>query len=121
MPAGRGVSFAFDTVCTAQTQRQGLAMLGNQGILVNVATKRLDVTLSLTDLGGERMLRGSSNYRLEEFPMAIDLLTSGQIDAAPWITHRVPLKAVPDTFALLLHKQAAGAFKAVVEPGRASS
>jgi len=114
--AGLGVSFAFDTVCTTQTQRQGLSILGNQGVLVNMATKKLDVTINLTDLGGERMLRGSSNYLIPEFQMAIDLLVAGQIKAAPWITHRLPLQAVPDTFAMLLNKEASGAFKAVVEP-----
>ena len=59
--AGAGVSYAFDTVCSADTQRQGLSILGNQGILVNMATKDLDVTINLTDLGGERIVRGSSN------------------------------------------------------------
>lgn len=114
--AGLGVSFAFDTVCTSQTQRQGLSVLGNQGMLLNLATKRLEVTINLADLGGERMLRGSSNYRIVEFPMAVELLVGGQIEAAPWITHRVPLERVPDTFAMLLDKEDSGAFKAVVEP-----
>ena len=114
--AGAGVNFAFDTVCSIKTQRQGLSILGNQGVLVNMATKKLDVTINLTDLGGERMLRGSSNYLIPEFQMAVDLLVAGQIKAAPWITHRVPLEAVPDTFAMLLDKEASGAFKAVVEP-----
>ncbi len=35
---------------------------------------------------------------------------------AAWIFCRVPLEAVPDTFAMLLDKEASGAFKAVVEP-----
>jgi len=113
---GAGVAFAFDTVCHTQTQRQSLSLLSNQGVLVNLATKKLDVTVNLTDLAGERMLRGSSNYRVEEFPMAVDLLVTGQVQVARWITHQVPLVATPDTFALLLNKEAAGAFKAVVKP-----
>lgn len=113
---GAGVAFAFDTVCHTQTQRQSLSLLSNQGVLVNLATKKLDVTLNLTDLAGERMLRGSSNYRVEEFPMAVDLLVTGQVQVARWITHQVPLVATPDTFALLLNKEATGAFKAVVRP-----
>jgi threonine dehydrogenase-like Zn-dependent dehydrogenase len=113
---GAGARYVFDSVCSAETQRQGLAMLSNQGVLVNVATKKLDVTMNLTNLGGERMLRGSSNYTIPEFQMIVDLFASGQIKAAPWITHRVRLDAVPETFALLLDKGASGAFKAVVEP-----
>jgi len=43
--SGNGVRFVFDTVCSADTQRQGLAVLGNQGILVNMATKKLNISL----------------------------------------------------------------------------
>ena len=113
---GLGVSFAFDTVCTAETQKQGRSILANQGILVNMAPRHLDVTINLTDLGGERIIRGSSNYLIHEFQMAVDLFVAGQIIAAPWITHRVPLESVPSSFELLLDKAASGAFKAVVEP-----
>lgn len=116
--AGLGVSYAFDTICNSQSQRQGLSVLGNQGVLVNMATKNLDVTINLTDLGGERTWRVSSNFLIPEFQMALDLLTAGQINAAPWITHRFALDQTPEAFSQLLDKETSGAFKAVIEPQR---
>lgn len=115
---GRGVSCAFDLVGSAVTQRQGLAMLGHQGTLVNLATKAVDVTWRLTDLGAERSVRSSSNALETDFQVAVEVLVSGQILAEPWITQRVSLDETPATFQLLLDKEASGAFKAVVEPGR---
>lgn len=116
--AGQGARYVFDTVCSQETQREGLAMLANEGILLNVATKHLNVTFNLTDLGGERMIRGSSNYLIPEFQMAVDLFVSGQIHTAPWVTKRVGLGDVPAAFAELLGKESSGVFKVVVEPQR---
>jgi len=117
---GLGVRYAFDTVCTAETQQQALAMLGSRGVLVNLAPHNLEVPLNLLQLGAERSIRGSSNSTLEDFQTAVEMLVAGQFKAAPQITHRVPLEAVPETIEMLLQKETVGAFKAVVEPGRSA-
>lgn len=52
-----------------------------------------------------------------EISMALDLLSSGAVLAAPLVTHRFPLAAIAEAFAVAEDKAASGAIKVVVEPG----
>jgi threonine dehydrogenase-like Zn-dependent dehydrogenase len=51
-----------------------------------------------------------------EFQIALDLLASGRIDAAPLITHRFPLGQIGAAFAAADDKRASGAIKVLTLP-----
>jgi threonine dehydrogenase-like Zn-dependent dehydrogenase len=51
-----------------------------------------------------------------EYRVALDLLSSGRIDAAPLITHRFPLTRIGEGFAAADDKRASGAIKVLVLP-----
>lgn len=51
-----------------------------------------------------------------EFQIALDMLTTGTVDAAPLITHRYPLAEIGEAFAAADDKRRSGAVKVVVVP-----
>lgn len=48
------------------------------------------------------------------FPRIIELMESGRVDTSPWITHRLPLEGLPESFSSLYDPEA-GLVKAVIE------
>jgi threonine dehydrogenase-like Zn-dependent dehydrogenase len=53
---------------------------------------------------------------VREFQIALDLLATGRLDAAPLITHRFPLDQIGAAFAAADDKRASGAIKVLVLP-----
>ncbi|MBV9355406.1 MAG: zinc-binding dehydrogenase, partial [Chloroflexi bacterium] len=53
---------------------------------------------------------------VREYAIALDLLTSGRVQATPLVTHRLPLDQVADGFRLANDKAGSGATKVMVTP-----
>jgi threonine dehydrogenase-like Zn-dependent dehydrogenase len=51
-----------------------------------------------------------------EFQVALDMMASGKVKAAPLITHRFPLDRIVEAFAAADDKRASGAIKVLVIP-----
>ena len=113
---GGACSAVFDTVGTAGTLRQCLGLLAEGGTLVNMAVHDMEIALNPLDIGSERAVKTSCNFLLKEFPLSLSLVSSGQIDVKPWITHRFSLRDVEEAFRTMLRKEELGAFKIMIEP-----
>jgi threonine dehydrogenase-like Zn-dependent dehydrogenase len=53
---------------------------------------------------------------IPEFQIALDMLASGRVEAAPLITHRFPLDRIAEAFAAADDKRVSGAIKVLVNP-----
>ncbi len=113
---GKGVDVILDTVGSTETLSGALHILAPSGTLVNMATHKQELRLSLNDLAAERALRSSSNYFFHEFQTALDLAAAGQLNLKPLITHRFPLTEAASAFDMLLNRKPHGAIKVVLEP-----
>jgi 2-desacetyl-2-hydroxyethyl bacteriochlorophyllide A dehydrogenase len=109
-------SFVFDTVGTVETLRNCVNLLAEGGQLTVMAVHDLPFQLNALELGSERVIRTSCNFRREDFPLSMNLLSSGQINVKPWITHRFELSKVNEAFETAFHKEDAGAFKIIIYP-----
>jgi L-iditol 2-dehydrogenase len=113
---GGPCSAVFDTVGTVDTLRQCLSLLAEGGTLVNMAVHDMEITLNSLDIGSERAVKTSCNFLLKEFPLSLSLVSSGQINVKPWITHRFSLRDVEEAFRTMLKKEELGAFKVMIKP-----
>ncbi len=113
---GGNCSAVFDTVGTPETIQKGLSLLDKGGTLINMAVHDVEISLNALDLGSERSMRTSCNFLPEEFPLALPLVSSGQIQVKPWITHRFPLHDIVKAFDIALNKEENGAFKVIIMP-----
>ena len=113
---GRGVDIIFDTVGSAETQAQALALLANSGTLVNLVAHNTPLTYSLMDVSGEKHITGSSNNLYEDVLTGIKLMAAGLVQVKPLITHRFPLRDAARGFELLLDRSGSDALKVVILP-----
>ena len=113
---GYGVSAIFDTVGTAQTQRQALDLLADSGCLVNLVSGHEKINYSLNDLSGERKIMSSANNLYSDLVLAIKMLASGIIKARPLITHRFDLADIQQGFDILLDRRNNQALKVIIRP-----
>ena len=95
-------SAVFDTVGTPETLADGLAVLAEAGTYVNLAVHDTSLTLNAMALGSERRMTTSSNALYRDEREAHQLIATGAVAMAPMITHRFPLEAFADAYALLL-------------------
>jgi threonine dehydrogenase-like Zn-dependent dehydrogenase len=85
------------------------------GRLVFVGLFQGDVTFNDPNFHKRELtLMGSRNARSADFPRIIELVESGRIDTAPWITHRAPFDTVPEQFPSWV-KPETGVLKAMIE------
>ncbi len=94
----------FDTVGTPTILAQGLELLAESGTYVNLAVHDVTYTLNGTDLGSERSITTSSNALYRDEREAHKLIESGAVNMASMVTHRYPLEAYIEAYALLLTK-----------------
>lgn len=102
----------FDTVGSAKTFEQALALLAPTGVYVNLAVQHLEVPLRLETLGSERTITSSSNAFYRDEHEAHRLIQARSVDVRTMITHRMPLEAFSEAFGLLLNEPR-GAYKVV--------
>jgi (R,R)-butanediol dehydrogenase / meso-butanediol dehydrogenase / diacetyl reductase len=93
-----GVDLVFDTTAVHHAINQGIRALAPHGTLVSVAgwqeQARLDMGVAMAK---EIEIRFALTYQPEkDFPIALDLLSSGGVDASGLISDHIPLARVVD-------------------------
>jgi len=114
---GYGVDAILDTTGSIVAQHSGVRALAPGGTIVYLAGPAPGLALDLRALAGERTHTTSANFRLSEFPEALDLLASGRVRVDGLVTHRFPLMRAADALATVDRKDQTGAFKVVIVPG----
>ena len=90
------------------------AGFGGRVVYVGVASEDLRFPHAPIFHRRELTLLASRNARPSDFEEIIQILTAGDIDLAPWMTHRIGIGEVPDQFASVTHPDA-GAIKAIID------
>jgi 2-desacetyl-2-hydroxyethyl bacteriochlorophyllide A dehydrogenase len=115
--AGLGVDVAVEAVGVEATLRQSLEVLrkGGRAVLLGIfETPQVALPVNLF-VQREISLHGSQAYN-HDFPTAIELASSGRVDLASMITHRLPLEQLPRAFELAAG-HAEQAIKVIIERG----
>ena len=86
---------------------------GNGGRLVCVGLTQARLSFDNPSFHRRELTILASRNSNNAFPGLIRLLEEGAVDVTPWITHRLPLEAVPDRFADLT-APGSGTVKALV-------
>jgi L-iditol 2-dehydrogenase len=110
-----GVDLAFNTVGTSASILESLAILKKGGTLVLMATKEDELRFPSLLLSGERTIRTSSNAMYTDFPRVIELVSAGQIEVDPLITHRFGLSEAVKAFEVACNKSKTGAVKVIID------
>ena len=96
--------------------RQGLLMIRKLGTFVEFSVMLDPVTVDWTIIGDSKELNiHGSHLGPYCYPIAIEMLRKGQIDASRIVTHRLPLEAYREGIELV-HSRA-GSIKVLLEPG----
>ena len=111
-----GANVVFDTVGTADTQKQALHILRESGTLVNLVANMTQASYELMDLAGEKRLITSANNNSSDFLLGIKLIENGTIQAKKMITHVLPLDEVQTGFDIMLNKEQEKVMKVVLVP-----
>lgn len=102
---GRGVDYAFEVVGKAQTIRSAFSMARRGGtvVLVGAGSPEDEVTFSAFELFVDaKTVHGcvyGSTDPDRDFPVLVDLVKNGAIDAAGMVTRRIGLDDLNDAFA----------------------
>jgi 2-desacetyl-2-hydroxyethyl bacteriochlorophyllide A dehydrogenase len=119
---GDGADVVFETVgSTAPTLDQAIAMARRGGTvcILGIYTFRpeLDVRSAYAK---ELTITWANSYSTwegrSEYDIALDLLASGRVNAAPLITHHYALEEIGPAFAAAADKRGSGAIKVMVHP-----
>lgn len=107
----------IDATGNSQSMSRGFELVAPGGRLVYVGITTEEVRFRHpTFHRPEGTLLCSRNALPADFTRIIGLIERGQIDTAPWITHRTPLADLPAAFPSLLRPET-GVVKAIVEVG----
>ncbi|HEY8901916.1 MAG TPA: zinc-binding alcohol dehydrogenase family protein [Chthoniobacterales bacterium] len=105
----------FDATGNSRSMMASFNYPAHGGRLVFVGLFQGDVTFNDPNFHKRELtLMGSRNARSADFPRIIELVESGRIDTAPWITHRAPFDTVPEQFPSWV-KPETGVLKAMIE------
>jgi 2-desacetyl-2-hydroxyethyl bacteriochlorophyllide A dehydrogenase len=105
----------FDATGNAASMMRAFSSVAHGGRLVFVGLFQGDVTFHDPDFHRRELtLLGSRNATGADFAQAIALLEAGQIDLAPWITHRVAPEEIAAAFPGWLDPER-GTVKAMLE------
>jgi 2-desacetyl-2-hydroxyethyl bacteriochlorophyllide A dehydrogenase len=92
-------TLVFDATGNPQSMAAAFELPTNGGKLVFVGLFQGDLTFNDPSFHRRELtVMGSRNSRPETFRSIITMIEAGQIDTAPWITHRFELKDVPNRF-----------------------
>jgi threonine dehydrogenase-like Zn-dependent dehydrogenase len=113
-----GAAYVFDTVGSPATLQAALGALRYGGELIAMATHDDPLPFSMIDVGQERRIRTSCNFRVPaDFRKAIDLTAGGHVKLGPYVTRTVALDDGPAAFESLARDRQ-WAFKCVIHPQR---
>lgn len=108
-------SVVIDATGNQQAINEGFQYLAHGGRYVLVGLQKGEVRFSHPEFHKrEATLMSSRNALREDFNFVMDAMAAGQIDPAPYITHRAPFGKVSEEFKSWL-KPATGVIKAMVE------
>lgn len=108
-------TLVFDATGSARSMMQAFDYVEHGGRLVYVGLFQGDVTFHDPDFHRKEMtLMSSRNATAEDFARVIRALEAGEVDLAPWITHRVPFEQAPAAFPGWLEPES-GVIKAMIE------
>ncbi|BAM03791.1 zinc-binding alcohol dehydrogenase family protein [Phycisphaera mikurensis] len=104
----------FDATGHAGSMAAGFELVAHGGRIVFIGFFRGDLTFDDTNFHKRELtLFASRNSTPEAFRRTIAMVEAGEIDTAPWITHRLPLSGVVDRFGGLAKQP--GLIKAMIE------
>jgi len=112
---GAGVDLVYNTVGTADSIEESLAITKKGGTVVLLATKEDEIRFPALLLSGERTLKTSSNAMYSDFPRALEMLAAGMVQVDPLITHRFGLSQALEAFDVACNKARTGAIKVVLD------
>lgn len=122
LTGGHGVDAVFETVgSTAPTLEQGIQMTARGGTvcIIGVYTYRPELDVR-TAYAKELTITWANSYSKwdgrSEYEIALDLLSSGRLNANPIITHHYPIEEIAEAFAAAEDKKGSGAIKVMVHP-----
>ena len=103
---GKGVDVSLVTVGFSPVVNQGLVATKKRGRIVLIALFAEKVTVDdpFLIVGGERSLKGSQMYTRADVQTALDLISSGRVDAKMFITQRLPMSEVQRGFEIVDQK-----------------
>ncbi len=117
-PDDRLADLVFDATGNAKSMEQSLNYVAHGGRLVFVGLVQSHVAIDDPLFHRREITLLATRNSAGEFPRVIRMIEQGQIDTAPWITHRLSTVEVPHRFAGLPGET--NCIKAVVEfPGEA--
>ncbi|HEV2351749.1 MAG TPA: zinc-binding alcohol dehydrogenase family protein [Terriglobia bacterium] len=109
----RLAEIVFDATGNVTSMEQSVARVAHGGRLVFVGLVQSNVAIDDPLFHRREITLLSSRNSVNEFPRIIRMIEQGQIDTAPWITHRLSLAEVPDRFPTLMRET--NCIKAMVE------
>jgi len=113
---GRGVDVVFEAAGAQETPQQAVEVCrpGGSVVLVGIpAEDRLEIRLS--EARRKELLLINVRRQNENYPEAISLIVSGQVNVKPILTHRLPLQQISRAYELM-DTRAEGSIRVAVEP-----
>ena len=109
LTGGFGMEVVIETVGGAKDFDDALAIARRRGTVVLVGGYHKPLTVDLSRIvWPEVMITGSNCYGYSglqtDFQMAIDLIAGGKVDVTKIVTHRLPLQAITQAFAIAADK-----------------
>lgn len=99
LTAGDLPTLVFDATGNLASMRRSFALCAHTGKLVFVGLAQGEVSFDDPEFHRRELtVYATRNSPPEEFPRIIGLIAAGQIDTAPWVTHRAAASALPELF-----------------------
>ncbi|MCL6629118.1 MAG: alcohol dehydrogenase catalytic domain-containing protein [Armatimonadetes bacterium] len=111
---GVGVRIIIDSV--GRPLKETLLVLARGGRLINLAVHDRSESVNQLMLAGEKTVTTAANFKYEEYPVAMDLLCTGRVNAQALITHRFPIDDAIEAFRVADQKEQTGAVKVLIKP-----
>jgi alcohol dehydrogenase len=116
---GRGVDVAIEALGTQATFEACLRVLKPGGTLSSLGVYSSDLTIPLgpfvAGLGDHRIVTSLCPGGKERMRRLMDVIASGRVDLAPFVTHRYRLEDIVDAYDLFSH-QRDGVLKVAIAP-----
>ncbi|MEE9274275.1 MAG: zinc-binding dehydrogenase [bacterium] len=121
LTGGLGADLVIETAGAAQTIRQAYEMVRPGGAILQfgIGPAEVDGVPAQTFYFKDITVIGSRAGLSEDFDRALRLVASGQIDLAPFVTHRFPLDEIQRGFEFIDGGGDGGTLRAVIDIGGA--
>lgn len=97
---GESADVVFDCVSVQATMDQSVALASKGGTIVVVGVAAAPVTVPLPQIQDHQMrIQGSATYLAEDYRQAMDIISSGEVQAGELVTSQYSLEEAADAFA----------------------